>query len=57
MVRRHLEIRKPTVLGHMNAQRLGIKTTKQKEEPGEDKMKCILAEENDSLEKPVPGIL
>ena len=43
----------------MNAHRLGTQTTKKKETDKaiEEKMECILAEENDSLEKPVPGIL
>ena len=36
MVRRHLEVREPTVLGHMNAQRLSIQTTKKKEKAGEE---------------------
>ena len=59
MVRQHLEVREPTVLGHMNACRLGTQTTKKKEKDksGEEKMECILAKENNSLEKPVPGIL
>ena len=30
MVRRHLEVREPTVLGHMNARSLGTQTTKKK---------------------------
>ena len=49
MVWRHLEIRKPTVLGHMNACQSCTQTTKKKEKAGEEQMKCILAEENDSL--------
>ena len=31
MVRRHLQVREPTVLGHMNARRSGTQTTKKKE--------------------------
>ena len=59
MVRRHLEVREPTVLGHMNARRSGTQSTKkeEKDKSGEEKMECILAEENNSLEKPIPGIL
>ena len=30
MVRRHLEAREPTILGHMNARRSGTQTTKKK---------------------------
>ena len=55
MVQRHLEVRESTVLGHMNAQLLGTQSTKK--EKGEEKMEDILAEENVSLNKPVPGIL
>ena len=57
MVCRHLEVREPTILGHLNARRSGTHTTKKKENAGEEEMKDILAEENDSLQKPVPGIL
>ena len=59
MVHRHLKVREPTVLGHMNASGSGTETTKKKEKDkyGEEKMECILAEENNSLEKLVPGIL
>ena len=43
----------------MNARRSGTQTTKKKltERSDEEKMECILDEENNSLEKPVPGIL
>ena len=43
----------------MNSRRLGTQTTKKKEKDktGEEKIECILAEEIDSLEKAVPGIL
>ena len=57
MVRRHLEVRKSTVLGHVNAQQSGTQTTKQKEKAGEEKMEYILAKENDLLKKLVPSIL
>ena len=59
MVCRHLEVKEPTVLGHMNARRSGTQSTKKKEKEKvcEEKMKCILDEENNSLEKPIPGIL
>ena len=57
MVWCHLKVREPTLLGHMNAQRSGSQTTKKKEMPGDKKIKCILAEGNDSLEKSVSGIL
>ena len=59
MVRRHLEVREPTVLGHMNACRLGTQSTKknEKEKDGGEKMKCILDEDNNSLKKPIPSIL
>ena len=30
---------------------------KEKDKIGEEKLECILAEENDSLKKPIPGIL
>ena len=33
------------------------KERKEKKETGKEKMECILAEENDSLEKSVPGIM
>ena len=44
MVRRHLEVREPTVLGHMNARRSGTQSTKKNEteKDGEEKMNCIL---------------
>ena len=57
MVQRHLDIREPIVLGHMNAQRAGTQLTKNKDKVHVEKMEYILAEENNSLEKPVPGIL
>ena len=55
MVYRHLEIREPTVLGHLHARRLGTQTTKTKikTEEKED----ILQKENEVLEKPRRGIL
>ena len=56
MVQRHLETKEPTVLGHMNARRLGTQTIKKKEKRRR-KMECILAEENDALKKPVLRIL
>ena len=39
MVRRHLEAREPTILGHMNARRSGTQTTKKKatKKAGEEK--------------------
>ena len=39
MVRRHLEVREPTVLGHMNARRSGTQSTKKKnkEKDGEER--------------------
>ena len=55
MVRRHLEVQEPTVLGHMNAQQ--SRTQSKKKKTGEEKMEDILAKENASLKKPVPGIL
>ena len=57
MLHRHLEVRELTVLGHMNARRLVTQSSKKKEKAGEKAMKDILAEENDLLQKPVPGIL
>ena len=59
MIWRQLEVWEPIVLGHMNAYRSGTQTTimKEKEKSGEEKMEWILAAENNSLEKPVPGIL
>ena len=59
MVRQHLEVREPTVLGHINTRRLSTQTTKEKEkkETGKEKMECILTEENDSFKNPIPGIL
>ena len=59
MIRHHLEARELTILSHMNAQRSGTQTTKQKttERMREEKIECILDEENNSLEKPIPGIL
>ena len=52
MVRRHLEPREPTILGHLNARRSGTQTTKKKitNKTGEEQMECILDEENKSLE-------
>ena len=37
MIGRHLGVREPTVLSHMNAQRSGTQTTSQKEKEGEEK--------------------
>ena len=41
----------------MNARRSGTKKGKDKDKAGKKKMECILAEENNSLKKPVSGIL
>ena len=45
-------VQEPTVFGYLNTQRLGTNTTKKKEKAGEGEMKCILADENNSLENP-----
>ena len=59
MVHQHLEPRKSTILGHMNVRRSGTQTTTKKitEKSYEEKMECILNEENSSLEKFIPSIL
>ena len=57
MVKQHLEVQEPTVLGHMIARRLGTQSSKKKGTAGIKEMEDILAEENDPLQKPVPGVL
>ena len=41
----------------MTAHRSGTQTATTKNTTGEGKMECILAEDNNLLKKPVPGIL
>ena len=50
MVRRHLEVQEPTVLGHMNACQLGTQSTKKK--TGVEKMEDILAKKMHPLRNP-----
>ena len=55
MVQKHLTVHEPTVLGHMNTRQSGTQSTKKK--TGIKEMEIILAAENATLAKPVPGIL
>ena len=50
MVKQHLEVQEPIVLGHMNAPQSGTQSSKKKETTGVKEMKDILAEENGALQ-------
>ena len=63
MVRRHLEKRTPTIMGHLHARRSGTQTSKkikkidEEEEDDDDEEEDLLEKENNNLPKAEPGVL